>query len=434
MCIFTVTHFRLASVIHFRFWHTRLIGGSTLSACRSIFLGTGEPAPGLFFVAFRALLVAALVALGAGCTVTPGSNVTRDYFPETAEASEYQDIFGVPLGRKLPDTGIEARQVLITPTLNAELAAASDAENTLNPPDTVGAADPLTGPYEYRVGNGDVLSIVVWDHPELTAPFGSFNNAREQGNVVREDGTIYYPFIGSVQAAGRTALEVREELAVRLAEFIERPQLDVRVAGYRSQRFFVAGAVNQPGTFPVTDIPLTLIDAINLAGGLDGSADLFDVRLTRGEVSTTVPLYEILFEGQVAHNYRIRHGDVVHVAPNERRQVFVLGEVVQPQSLPVTNRPLSLTQALATVGGIQESRADGRGVYVIRAADSPETVNVYRLDVSQAWALALGDQFMLEPRDVVYVSAAPITRWNRWVSNVLPSLQGLFNIDRIGSN
>ena len=397
-------------------------------------MGLGNPSLGYFYVAFRALLVGTLIALGAGCTVTPGSNVTRDYFPETAEASEYRDIFGVPLGRKLPDTGIEARQVLITPTLNAELAAASAAEDTLTPPDTADEVDPLTGPYEYRVGNGDVLSIVVWDHPELTAPFGSFNNAREQGNVVREDGTIYYPFIGSVQAAGRTALEIREELAVRLAEFIERPQLDVRVAGYRSQRFFVAGAVTQPGTFPVTDVPLTLVDAINLAGGLTGSADLFDVRLTRGEVSTTVPLYEILFEGQVAHNYRIRHGDVVHVAPNERRQVFVLGEVVQPQSLPVTNRPLSLTQALATVGGIQESRADGRGVYVIRAADSPEKVNVYRLDVSQAWALALGDQFMLEPRDVVYVSAAPITRWNRWVSNVLPSLQGLFNIDRIGSN
>ena len=399
-----------------------------------VFLGPGNPSLGYFSEAFRALLAAALVALGTGCTVTPGSNVPRDYFPETAEASEYRDIFGVPLGRKVPDTGIEARQVLITPTLNAELAAANAAEKTPTPPDATDASDPLTGPYEYRVGNGDVLSIVVWDHPELTAPFGSFNNAREQGNVVREDGTIYYPFIGSVQAAGRTALEIREELAVRLAEFIERPQLDVRVAGYRSQRFFVAGAVTQPGTFPVTDVPLTLVDAINLAGGLDGSADLFDVRLTRGDTSTTVPLYEILFEGQVAHNYRIRHGDVVHVAPNERRQVFVLGEVVQPQSLPVTNRPLSLTQALATVGGIQESRADGRGVYVIRAADSPEKVNVYRLDVSQAWALALGDQFMLEPRDVVYVSAAPITRWNRWVSNVLPSLQGLFNIDRIGSN
>ena len=405
-----------------------------MSACRLIFLGPGNLRLKCIFVTFRALLTAGLVSLGAGCTVTPGTNVPRDYFPETAEASEYNDIFGVPLGRKLPDTGIEARQVLITPALNAELAAASAAKSVQSLPVSTESADPLTGSYEYRVGKGDVLSVIVWDHPELTAPFGSFNSAGEQGNVVREDGTIYYPFIGSVQAAGRTALEIREELAVRLAEFIERPQLDVRVAGYRSQRFFVAGAVTQPGTFPVTDVPLTLVDAINLAGGLDGSADLFDVRLTRGDTSTTVPLYEILFEGQVAHNYRIRHGDVLHVAPNERRQVFVLGEVVKPQSLPVTNRPLSLTQALATVGGIQESRADGRGIYVIRAADSPKSVDVYRLDVSQAWALALGDQFMLEPRDVVYVSAAPVTRWNRWVSNVLPSLQGLFNIDRIGNN
>ena len=156
-------------------------------------------------------------------------------------------------------------------------------------------------------------------------------------------------------------------------------------------------------------------NAINLAGGLDGDADLFDVRFTRGDDSTVVPLYEILFEGDLSKNYRVQHGDVIHVAPNERRQVFVLGEVVEPQSLPVTNRPLSLTQALATVGGIQESRADGRGVYVIRGTDSPEKVDVYQLDISQAWALALGDQFILEPRDVVYVTAAPITRWNRWV-------------------
>ena len=377
---------------------------------------------------FVTAFVAALAV--SGCTITPGSHLSRDLTPETAEPSESRDIFGVPLGNKLPETGVEARQILITPTLTTSLAQAG----TQVEGDSVATEEAAPSTYQYRIENGDVLSIVVWDHPELTAPFGSFNNAREQGNVVREDGTIYYPFVGSVQAAGRTALEIRDELAVRLAEFIESPQLDVRVAAYRSQRFFVAGAVLQPGSFPVTDVPLTLVDAINLAGGLDGKADLFDVRLTRGNDSTVVPLYEILFEGNLSKNHRVQHGDVIHVAPNERRQVFVLGEVVEPQSLPVTNRPLSLTQALATVGGIQENRADGRGVYVIRSTDSPEKVDVYQLDISQAWALALGDQFILEPRDVVYVTAAPITRWNRWVSNVLPSVQGLFNIDRIGSN
>ena len=176
-----------------------------------------------------ALLGSALIT---GCTVTPGSHVARDWHPETVEPTEQRDIFGVPLGKKTPDAGIEARQVLITAGLTAQLSAERQtgediAENDPAPGITPSA---FTTPFEYRIGNGDILSIVVWDHPELTAPFGSFNNIREQGNVVREDGTFYYPFVGSVQAEGRTAKEIRDELAMRLAKFIESPQLDVRVA------------------------------------------------------------------------------------------------------------------------------------------------------------------------------------------------------------
>jgi len=236
--------------------------------------------------------------------------------------------------------------------------------------------------YEYRIGLGDILSVVVWDHPELTAPFGSFNNAQEQGNVVREDGTIYYPFVGTIHAAGKTALEVRDDLEGRLAAYIERPQVDVRVAGYRSQRFFIAGSVAQPGTFPITDVPITLVEAINLAGGLTDNADVFDVRVTRGKETAVTPLFNILYEGDMSANLRLQHGDVVHVAPNELRQVFVLGEVVQPQTLPMTNRPLSLTQALSNAGGIQEARADGRGVYVIRQSEYDDVIDVFQLDVS----------------------------------------------------
>ena len=357
------------------------------------------------------ILIVVSFCVGA-CTTTPGSNISSTQFAALLDTSA--------------SSNVRASRILITP----EVVHGLSATDIQSPP----SASETVEPYVYRVGAGDVLSVVVWDHPELTAPFGSFNNAQEQGNVVREDGTIYYPFIGAVKAAGKTALEIRNEMETRLGKFIESPQIDVRVAGYRSQRFFVAGSVNQPGTFPITDIPLTLVDAINVSGGLTDDADLFDVRLTRGDISRVTPLYDILFEGDVAKNVVLQHGDVVHVAPNERRQAFVLGEVLQPQALPLTNRPLSLTQALATVGGIQEARADGRGVYVVRASEFDGVIDVYQLDVSKAWMLALGDQFMLEPRDIVYVSPAPITRWNRWVSNVLPSLQGIYNIDRIGQN
>ena len=282
----------------------------------------------------------------------------------------------------------------------------------------------------YLIGVGDVLSIIVWDHPELTAPFGSFNSVEEQGSVVREDGNFYYPFIGTVQADGRTVGEVRDELATRLSSFIERPQVDVRVAAYRSQRFFMTGAVKEPGSFPITDVPISLVEAISLAGGLTRDADIFDVRVTRKETSVVIPLYAILYEGEVSANINLQDGDVVNVAPNERRQVFVLGEVVTPQTLPMTDRPLSLTQALSAAGGIEETRADSRGVYVIRRSEFDGVIDVFQLDVSEAWAFVLGDQFLLQQRDVVYVSAAPVTRWNRWVSNVLPSVLGISNIDR----
>ena len=358
-----------------------------------------------------------LSALSTGCTVIPGSGMSSEVFAwPSAEVDS-------------PAPAVS--RIKITPAM---LSGSNTSQRPTPVVNSLLVEDDLSTPYQYRMGVGDVLSIIVWDHPELTAPFGSFNNAREQGNVVRDDGTIYYPFIGSVKAQGRTVAELRTELSQKLANFIESPQLEVRIADYRSQRFFMAGSVTTPGTYPITDVPVTLVEAINLAGGLTDNADLFDVRLTRGESTAVTPLYDILYEGDMTANVRLQHGDVVHVAPNELRQVFVLGEVVKPQTLPMTNRPLSLTQALSNAGGIQEARADGRWVYVIRQSEYDGVVDIFQLDVSEAWALALGDQFLLQQRDVVYVTAAPITRWNRWVSNVLPSLQGLFNIDRLGSN
>jgi polysaccharide export outer membrane protein len=274
---------------------------------------------------------------------------------------------------------------------------------------------------------------VVWDHPELTAPFGSFNNVQDQGNVVREDGSIFYPFVGKVMVAGKTARSIQEELAEKLAAFIESPQLDVRVVSYRSQRFYITGMVSRPGTFSVSDVPVRVVEAIGLAGGLLPEADLYDVSLSRGEETFNIPLYDILYEGNLTGNALLQNGDVLHIAPNELRRVFVMGEVVRPLTLPMTNRTMSLTQALGEAGGIQETRANGRGVYVIRDSEYDGIIDVYQLDMSQAWALALGDEFVLQPRDIVYVSAAPITRWTRWVSNVLPSLQGLYNLDRIST-
>lgn len=374
-----------------------------------------------------------LCALIGGCVFSPGSHIPANIPIENAEPAIAADIFGIPLTFEDNPSQISVTRFIITPELIDTLHHTThlNAEANYLPKEFAHSSD---DDYAYEIGNGDVLSVMVWDHPELTAPFGSFNSASEQGNVVREDGTIFYPFVGAVEAAGRTAFEIRTELTDKLGTYIESPQLDVRVAAYKSQRFFVTGAVSAPGAFPVTNIPTTLLDAISLAGGLLEDGDLFDLKFTRDDKTFSIPLNRMLYDGDLDYNLLMQDGDILNVVPNTQHRAFVLGEVIRPGSVSLTQRPLSLTQALIQSGGIDETRADGRGVYVVRTTDMMDSVDLYQLDVREAWTLALGDSFILQPRDIVYVTPAPITRWNRFITNVLPSLQGLQNIDRISGN
>jgi polysaccharide export outer membrane protein len=287
----------------------------------------------------------------------------------------------------------------------------------------------------YIIGIGDVITVVVWEHPELTSPLGQFRASDEQGNVVYEDGTIFYPYAGNVYVAGKTASEVRTILRSRLQAYIEEPQIDVRVAGFKSQKYVVSGDVAQPGVFPINNIPQRLLDALNLSGGMTINANINAVTLTRNNVQYVLPVHDILYNGATAYNILLKDGDVIHVPENTARKVFVMGEVVRPQSVQLDNTRISLTQALSQAGGINELRADANGVYVIRQHhENEQEIDVYQISLKQAYQFALGDQFTLQARDIVYVSASPITRWNRFISNILPSITSIRTLDDIGGS
>lgn len=287
---------------------------------------------------------------------------------------------------------------------------------------------------QYQVGPRDILNITVWEHPELTIPAGEFRSAESAGNVVGEDGNIYYPYVGVVKAAGKTVEEIREVLTRKLSKFIERVQLDVRVASYRSQRVYIVGEVAQPGIQLVKDIPLTVLEAINSAGGVTQEADQRNITLTRKDQTYSINLLALYEGGRISQNVLLKNGDVLNVPDRQFNKIFVLGETskagtgaARSQSIFMNKGRMTLTEAISDAGGSEQTTSDPARIFVFRGGlGKPE---IFHLDAKSPDALLLADRFPLQPRDVIYIDRAEGIRWNQIIGQIQPTISLLNSFD-----
>jgi polysaccharide export outer membrane protein len=357
----------------------------------------------------RWLPLLAVIVLG-GCAYSPG------FYTGDSLKADANNPDAVPPGALLS----------ITPELLSQQRASRKDDIPAQVKQLFGSAKP------YTIGSGDILNIVVWDHPQLAlTPAGAVATVGSDAAVtassvgngynVNPEGQIQFPYVGPIKLAGLTEYQARDLLTKQLAKVIKDPQVTLRVQSYRSGRVYIDGEVRNPGLQAINDIPMTLPEAIGRAGGYGPLADRSAIAITRNGVTTTVSLPQLTAKGINPAQILLSSGDLVRVLGREESKVFVLGEVLRPLTQTLRNGRLTLNEALGEAGGVNPNSGDPRQIYVVRTqADKPE---IFHLDAKSPMAYALAEGFELQARDVVYVDPVPMVRWNRVISLVLPSAQ-----------
>lgn len=381
--------------------------------------------------------VVALSVFVSACATAPGNYLDTSSLKEEPN-NQPQQQFNVQL---------ITQQVV----LQQAQAAAAAPKAPLPPSKFANAAD-----YVYHIAPQDILGVTVFDHPELSTPQGStfsaggnttqtvgqaltqpYTNALPgqadpYGQTVAKDGTIFFPFVGRIMAAGKTPGQIRDQLAAGLGPYVKNPQVDVRVLAYRSQKVQITGDVKTPGPLSMSDVPLTLVDAITRSGGTTDNADINRVRLTRNGKLYILDANRMLDGGDSTQDVLLQSGDVINIPDRSDSRIFVMGEVKTPLQTNLIRGNLTIADALTQAGGILDTDANPRQIFVMRGMkDNPTQPEIYRLDMTKPDAIMLSSQFQLKPLDVVYVGTAASTTFNRVLQQVLPTIQTVFYLKQI---
>lgn len=298
------------------------------------------------------------------------------------------------------------------------------------------------------VGVGDTLEVTIWEAAPA-ALFGttaidtgigsSVQPSRPNtlpGILVGPSGAITIPFAGQVPAAGHTLRQIEQEIVARLQGRAHLPQVMVRIAHNATANVTVLGDVKAPQRIPLTPRGERLLDVIAEAGGTSQPLDRMTVQVTRDRVVQQMSARDVIRDPR--QNIVMRSDDVV-TAIYQPYSFTVMGATGKNDEIRFEGVGLTLAQALGRIGGLQDDRADPRGIFLFRwekpsllgitavnVAPNPDGLIpiVYQADLKVPATYLAAQHFRIRDGDVIYVSNSRTASLQRFLSilssSVLP--------------
>lgn len=302
------------------------------------------------------------------------------------------------------------------------------------------------------IGTGDAVEVNIWEAPPATL-FSSGVSADLRGGtsgsraftlpeqVVDRDGSLNVPFAGKVPAQGKTPAEIEAEIARRLKGKANQPEVLVRRVRNASATVTVVGEVAQSIRLPLTPSGERLLDALAAAGGVRQPVNKMTVQITRGSSFQSMPLQTVIRDPR--QNVMLQAGDVV-TAIFQSSSYTAMGSLTKSEEVNFEAQGITLAQALARAGGLDDNRSDPRGVFIFRfepqaALDWPNqpvattaegmVPVIYNIDLKNPNSFFVMQNFQVQDKDVLYVSNAPAAELQKFLNLILsvayPVLTGI---------
>ncbi len=302
----------------------------------------------------------------------------------------------------------------------------------------------------YTVGPGDVIEVSIWEAPpavlfgaammDSRAAMGTSRVTTFPEQMVSADGHISVPFAGAIHVSGKSPQQIEADVAWRLKDKANQPQVLVRMIRNATANVTVVGEVATSIRMPLTAMGERLLDALAASGGVRQPVGKISLQITRGGMVQILPLDLVIQDPK--QNVVLQPGDVI-TALHQPLSFTSLGATGKNEEVSFETQGISLAQALARVGGLQDARSDAKGVFIFRfeeplvlgaAAENFQLTPdgkvpvVYRIDLKDPAMFFVAQGFPIRNKDVMYVANAPGAETQKFLNLIVSALYPVLNV------